>query len=513
MNAAAYLLDNPAKDDHIALLTVSEARTYGELRRTIHLIGEFILRSGGTKRDRVVIIGENSIFWVSAYLGCLQAGCVAVPLAPNTLGPELDYILLSTEPRFLFLQRKYAQRVLPSVRAELTLVLDERGELPALGRSPVVSFQDLLAETRTVAPAYPDVEDQRDLAAIMFTSGSIGAPKGVMVSHRNIIANTASIIDYLGLTANDRVLAVLPFYYCFGTSLLHTHLRVRGSIVMENRFICLDKILTRMQETRCTGLAGVPSHYQILLRHSSLKKMKFPDLRWLQQAGGHLPAVFLRELRECLPETQIFVMYGQTEATARLSYLPPEMLDRKMGSIGKGIPGVRLQVLDETGTSVTPGQVGEIVAQGENIALGYWRDPEASRANFQSGSLRTGDLATVDEDGFIYVVDRAQDFLKCGGNRVSCRRIEAMLLDFDDLVEAAVVGIPDDVLGEAVKAFVTSRSGDPLVGDRLRRFCIKQFPLHLIPKEIVVLDALPKNSAGKVLKAALKPKEQRSAKA
>ena len=177
-----------------------------------------------------------------------------------------------------------------------------------------------------------------------------------MVSHRNIVANTTSIIQYLGLTKEDRIMAVLPFYYCFGTSLLHTHLRVGGSIVIDDRFMFPDKVLNRMQETRCTGFAGVPSHFQILLGRSSLREVRLPSLRCVQQAGGRLAGRFIHELVQALPGAQMFVMYGQTEATARLSYLPPDMLGTKLGSIGKGIPGISLKVLDHEGQPVRPGE-------------------------------------------------------------------------------------------------------------------------------------------------------------
>jgi long-chain acyl-CoA synthetase len=319
------------------------------------------------------------------------------------------------------------------------------------------------------------------------------------------MANTESIIQYLGLTENDRIMTVLPFHYCFGTSLLHTHLRVGGSLVVDSRFMYPEAVLQRMIDTDCTGFAGVPSHFQILLRNSSLPKKQFPHLRYVQQAGGHLAPFFVRELQKALPATQIFVMYGQTEATARLSYLPPEFLDRKLGSIGKGIPGVTLRVLSESGQEVKTGEVGEIVAEGESVTLGYWHAPQETASSFRNGKLYTGDMATVDQEGFIYVVDRAKDFLKCGGKRIACRQIEDQLLECEELLEAAVVGVPDEVLGEAVKAFVVPRASNGNgFKESLNDFCKKHMPPQLIPKEIILLQALPKNSAGKVLKQNLR---------
>jgi len=275
--------------------------------------------------------------------------------------------------------------------------------------------------------------------------------------------------------------------------------------VLDSRFMYPETILQRMIEAECTGFAGVPSHFQILLRNSSLKRKQFPHLRYVQQAGGHLAPFFIRELQKALPTTQVFIMYGQTEATARLSYLDPNALDSKLGSIGKGIPGVTLRVLDESGQEVQTGQVGEIVAEGENVALGYWHVLQGSATSFRDGKLYTGDMATVDQDGFIYVVERAKDFVKCGGRRVSCRQIEDQLLECDELLEAAVVGVPDEVLGEAVKVFVVPRrSNENGLKESLHLFCKKRMSPQLVPKEIIFLQRLPKNSAGKVLKQNLK---------
>jgi acyl-CoA synthetase (AMP-forming)/AMP-acid ligase II len=267
----------------------------------------------------------------------------------------------------------------------------------------------------------------------------------------------------------------------------------------------VETILERLASTECTGFAGVPSHFQILLRSTGLRKHQFPRLRYVQQAGGHLPPAQVDELRAALPHTQVFVMYGQTEATARLSCLPPEFLDAKRGSIGRGIPGVRLRVVNTSGDDVRPGEAGEITAEGDNVAKGYWGQPEESATTFRQGTLHTGDLATIDEDGFIYIVGRSKDFLKCRGERVSCLSIEVRLLECEELSEAAVIGVPDDVLGEAVMAFVVPRgAGGPGLAARVHALCKRRLPIHLVPREIVVLQMLPKNSAGKVMKHELK---------
>jgi acyl-CoA synthetase (AMP-forming)/AMP-acid ligase II len=224
----------------------------------------------------------------------------------------------------------------------------------------------------------------------------------------------------------------------------------------------------------------------------------------VQQAGGKLQVVFIKELMAALPDAQIYVMYGQTEATARLSYLPPDLLENKLGSIGRGIPGVKLSVLNEAGETVKPGEVGEITAWGGNISPGYLEEPDANAEKFHSGYLRTGDLAKVDEDGFIYVVDRKDDFIKCLGHRVSSQEIEANVLQIPDVVSAAAIGVPDDVQGEAIVVFATLRNKTTTTTEDVIAYCRQNLARHMMPKEVIFIDNLPMNAHGKVVKAKLK---------
>jgi len=299
-------------------------------------------------------------------------------------------------------------------------------------------------------------------------------------------------------------MVVLPFYYCYGASLLHTHLRVGATLVISNTFAYPETVLDMMETTQCTGLAGVPSTYQILLRNSSFPKRELPRLRKIQQAGGKLHNALLQELAASRPQAQIYVMYGQTEATARLSYLPPELLQSKIGSIGRGIPGVSLKVLDENGKQIQPGQTGEIVAWGQNISPGYLDDPEASREKFRNGALYTGDLATVDEDGYIYIVDRKSDFIKSFGHRISSYEIESCLLQIPQVVSAAVVGLPDEQAGEQIAAFLVRKTGAALTEQDVLRHCQTRLPRHMLPQSVIFLQALPLNAHGKVLKSELR---------
>lgn len=501
VNVTDYLLESK-EPDRLALQFLSHDISYGRLKSATEVVADYLLRSGASKGDRVVLLGDNSFFWVAAYLGIMRAGLVAVPLPADVSVVDFSDILCSIEARILFAEARAAARLFDHIHG-LQLVTD-RSSPPLPHLAAQTSLPDL--ESQSCMDGFKAlIVSPDDLAALMFTSGSTGKPRGVMVSHGNIIANTDSIIEYLRLTESDRMMTILPFHYCFGASLLHTHLRVGGSLVIDSRFAYPEAVLQRMKDTRCTGFAGVPSHYQILLRRSTLKTKQFPDLRYVQQAGGHLAPAFARELREALPATEIFVMYGQTEATARLAYLPPHLFGKKVGSVGKAIPGVRLTVLNEQGERIQVGEVGEIVAEGANITRGYWDDPVETGRSFHDAKLFTGDLATIDDEGYIFIVDRAKSFLKCGGRRVSTRQLEEMMLELPALQEVAVIGIHDDILGEAVKAFVVPRSSDFAdLESRLLQHCSERMPQEFVPKQIVVLEALPKNSTGKVLKATLK---------
>ena len=363
---------------------------------------------------------------------------------------------------------------------------------------------ELVPETVEFSRAEPDaaveVDLRRALAAIMFTSGSTGEPKGVMVTHQNILSNTADILAYTGISATDRVMTILPFYYCYGTSLLHTHLTAGGSLVLNNRFMFPEKVLDEMEQTACTGLAGVPATFQILLRKTRFTQRKFPALHWLQQAGGKLPNPLIREIRQAVPGVKLFVMYGQTEATARLSCLPPERLDDKPGSIGCGLPHTRLEVLRPDGTPITPGsdEVGEIVASGENITPGYWDDPEETGRFFRNGKLHTGDMARVDADGFLFIVERARDFIKAMGYRVGPKEVEEVLAEMPEVVEATVVGVSDELWGEAIKAFVVTVRPGQITAEDVQSHCLKRLPNYKIPQHVKFMPRLPKLSNGKV---------------
>jgi acyl-coenzyme A synthetase/AMP-(fatty) acid ligase len=277
-----------------------------------------------------------------------------------------------------------------------------------------------------------------------------------------------------------------------------------GTLVLDNRFMYPNVVLDSVVRESVTGFSGVPSTFAILIHRSNFRNMTFPSLRYVTQAGGPMPHDMAFEIMKVVPNAKVYIMYGQTEACARLSYLPPADLTRKQGSIGKGIPGVTLEVLTKKGAMVKPGETGEIVASGRNVMIGYWRKEEDTCQVLRNGKLFTGDLATVDEDGYIYIVGRGKDMIKSGAHRIAPREIEDVILKHPAVLEAAVVGQPDDIMGESICSFVILKDGQHCTGKDILHFCHENLSLYKMPKVIRFVQSFPKTDSGKIKKEELK---------
>ena len=492
-----------ADPDATAVVAGGRSVTYRDLRSNVARWSARLIGSGLAPGDCVVILGDNSLFQVVAYVATIYAGGAAVPLSRFTSAEDLRPQLEASRARWGFVERKYVERLrVASIGNRFERVWVDTG--PDGGDLPAGWQCASALQSPDIDVGPPVARSLDDVAVINFTSGSTGTPLGVMVSHRNLGANTRSIVSYLALTRRDRALLVLPISYCFGASILHSHLAVGGSIVMASGFAYPERVLDQLIAGACTGFYGVPSTYQILLRRSTFSTRRYPDLRYMAQAGGHLAPAFINEIRAAFPSVPFYVMYGQTEATARLSYLAPERLAAKTASIGRSIPGVTLRVLRPDGHPAAVGEVGEIVASGDNITLGYLRDPAATAAHFRDGHLWTGDMAVVDGEGDIFIRDRQRDFIKVGGQRVSSREVEDVIAELADVVEVAVIGLPHDTLGEALAAYVVARPLSGLDGDLVIRHCRSRLGRDREPRRVEFRKELPKNAAGKIVKAALK---------
>ena len=479
--------------------------SYTDFYNKVENLAIFIKKKYNSTGNYFLIFSDNSIFFAISYFAIIGSGNIAVPLHPQTSLDTINFIHTNLNITTIFDKNKYLKKF-SDLGPDNTFIVDHLDEKVG---------NNLIAYDSINQPKENNIFNENflnNVAVIIFTSGSTGTPKGVQLTHKNLISNTESIITYLKLSESDIMMEVLPYSYCYGASWLHTITRVGGTNVLNNRFMFINKMLNELNTTKCTGFAGVPSHFQMILRNSKIKEMKFPHLRFVAQAGGKLANVFIEELIEALPTTTVYIMYGQTEATARLSYLPPEYLKTKLGSIGKGIPNVTLEVLTKEGKPVKKGEIGSLVATGDNVMIGYWNDPEETSKTIINGKLWTGDLGTIDEDGFIYIVDREKQFIKSGGHRISPKEIEDHIAKLKYVIECAVIGVNDDILGEAPKAYVVIKDFDENKKEQYKEEIIshskKELASFKIPKYIEFIKSLPKNTSNKVLVNELKKLNQ-----
>lgn len=494
-----------SRPDAIGLVHGDDRATYAQLAQGANRMAHVLVEAGIRPGDRVGLLAENSRLYLESFFGILKAGAIAVPLNtaadPRALGGSLS----DCEARALIVGSRLAAVGLAAAAepgGPSIVVAPARGDLDAAPASLRAVGLDREAGSQATPPRVP--RTAADRAAIIYTSGSTGRPKGATLRHGNIEANTASIVSYLGLSGADSMLVVLPFFYVYGQSLLTTHVAVGGRLVIENRFLFPAAALDTLEREETTGFAGVPSTFAILLHKTNLASRRLPALRYVTQAGGAMAPALTRELLAALPHARLFVMYGATEASARLAYLDPAELPRRVGSIGRAIPGVELRVLRNDGTEADVDEVGEIVARGPNIMEGYWNDPEETARVLDADGYHTGDLARRDADGFLWVVGRSRDMIKAGAHRISPKEIEDVLLEHPAVHEAAVVGVPDEILGEAIEAHVVARPGASLAAHELEEHSRGRLPAYKVPRAIVLRDALPKSAAGKILKDRLR---------
>jgi acyl-CoA synthetase (AMP-forming)/AMP-acid ligase II len=484
MNAFDYFFEHTSHLEK-EFLVGKEEITYKDLYSSCIHLSDWLKGQVG-QNQHILLLSINNLFFLKTYLAIIKSGNICIPLDPGIEKENFIYIYDLTQPKLIFLTRDVEKHL--ELNTDISVFPD--------------ALSEIMPDNSKTDKTYQTFDRER-CAEIIFTSGSTGKPKGVMISHKNLIANTLSIIKYLQLKANDRMLVVLPFYYCYGLSLLHTHLRIGGSIVFYNSFIFLGGVLKSLVDYKCTSFAGVPSHFQILLRKSdSFKQTKFPDLKFVTQAGGKLAPIFIDEFREAHPEIKFIVMYGQTEATARLSWLPPEIYERRKGSMGKGIPDVELRVVNENGENIKPGETGEVIARGDNIMMGYFADDEGTKNAIRNGWLYTGDLGTVDEDGYIYLTARSKEIIKVRGKRISPKEIEAVILAMPEVIDCTIEGVEDDIEGEMLKATVTVRKDciASVTKDRLIQHCSQHLAMFKVPQVYEFKDSLTISPTGKKIK-------------
>lgn len=484
------------RPDAEAVVHRSRRVSYGQLWHDVCALATFMKERGLRPGDRVAILLENSPEYIAAYYGALMAGGVAVALNTAAKARDLANWLTHSGASWLIADATHPELGEISGAADLKLSFIYVGGAGPMAKN-ASDWDDIIGN----AVHLPDplcAFAQDSVAAIIYTSGTTGRPKGVTLSHRNLVSNVDSILAYLELTCGDRCLNILPFYYSYGASVLHTHLAVGATLVLEGSMVYLHNVMTQMQVERITGFYGVPSTYALILSRTKLSNYDLRSLRYMTQAGGPMAPVHIKRLREEIPHVRFIVMYGQTEATARLSYLPAEMLERKLGSAGIPIPNVQLEIRDEQGNQVPRGTVGEIYAYGPNIMNGYWRDPTATGEVIKEGWLKTGDIAYMDDDGYIFIQGRESDIIKSGGHRIAPNDIEEAIAELAGVSEVAVIGVDDEILGQTIKAIIVLRPGADVTAMAVKAHCLRRLPVYKIPKFIEFKDNLPRTASGKI---------------
>ena len=477
------------------------------------------LRCAGLERgDRIGIYLDPSVPQVLSIFGASQAGGVFVPINALLFPDQVAHIakdcgmkgLITTKAKLASLAE-----VLPQISSLKFAVVTSEGEAPDT-RLPLHVFEELCQ--LAPPPDWRETSISKDLAAILYTSGSTGKPKGVMLSHANVMAGSTIVSTYLEIAPAERILAVLPFSFDAGLNQLMTAFQQGATLVLIN-FVFAREVVQLLLKERISGLAGVPTLWSLLAQPSSgLQKQPFTHLRYITNTGGAMPQSVLAVLRKALPTTRIFLMYGLTEAF-RSTYLPPEELDRRPTSMGKAIPDTEILVINEKGNLCKPGEVGELVHRGPTVSLGYWGRREDTNRVLRPNPLLSrelgdcervcysGDLVKMDEDGFLYFVGRRDTMIKSSGFRISPTEIEEALYSSGKLRGVAVIGIPDEVLGQAIKAFVVPRDGLELDTEALLGHCREKLPRYMVPKTVEFLSELPKTTSGKVDYPALRRRE------
>ncbi|WP_119255324.1 class I adenylate-forming enzyme family protein [Shinella zoogloeoides] len=489
MRIEQYLRQSAARDGAKTAIVAGDLRLSYDRFLDLSARMATTLRAGGVARgDRVLILLDNGWQAAVAVLATWLAGAVICPVNPSTKAPRLSQIAADCTPALVITEARL-ERLVAGV-AELA-------DTPRLATGEAGSFEAGLNAAPLPAEDLPD----SDLATLIYTSGSTGVPKGVMLAHDNMDAAARSIAFYLENTAADTLLVVLPMSFGYGLNQLVTAMLTGATLVIEKSFAFPQAVFERIRDERVTGFALVPAMAAMMMQARDLDPALFTSLRYITSAAAPLPPAHLDWLRAFLPHVRVFCMYGQTECT-RIAYLPPGEIDARRSSVGIAIPGVRTEVVDEAGVAVPPGTVGELVVTGANVMRGYWRNEAATRKTLRpdprTGAMRlhTGDLFTADADGYLTFVSRTDDIIKSRGEKVAPKAVEDVLHRMPGIAEALVVGVPHDVLGQAVKALVVA-SDTALTERDVMRFCAQNLEDHMVPKIIEFRQSLPRTDSGK----------------
>ncbi len=489
--------------DKTALVAGDRRLTYHELDGMALAIAGNLCASGLERGDRAVVYLENSVEQVAAIFGILRAGGCIVVVNPTTQVERLTFIIGHSETRFVFApadKQEIVNRALQDTAFPVETIWV--GGVPdgCNGRG----FDEYLAGLPS--QDLPRLIDE-DLASIIYTSGSTGKPKGVTHLHRTIDVAVDSIIEYLENSEDDVVLNHLPLSSSYGLLQLIVTFKTGARLVLEKGIGYPFEVIRKIRDEGVTGMAGAPTVWAILLRLEGVKAEDVRSLRYITNAAAAMPANFIQRLRAMFPHTKIFLMHGLTECL-RTTYLPPDQIEVRPTSVGRGMPNVELWVQDKQGRRLPPGEPGEMVVRGSNVMVGYWRDPVATANMILPGIhpweriLRTGDLFSMDEEGYFYFVARSDELIKCRGEKVSPIEVEDVIYGLPAVLEARVIGVPDQVLGQAVRAEIVLKDGQELAAIEVKQHCRQHLEDFKVPSQVEFVKTLPKTQGGKIKRTA-----------
>jgi long-chain acyl-CoA synthetase len=496
-------LNATIRPDHPAICTNQGRVSYAHFERFAAALADGFRRSGVCTGDRIAMALPNSAEAAIAIYGILRAGAVLVPLNPSIKTEKLSRVLADCEAT-----------VLVCGSAMLTTAREASRKVPNLRVVVAEGPTDFTYGTTVPSSLLTHGADQGghvtevDLAAIIYTSGSTGAPKGVMLTHRNMTFAVSSIASYLELNEDDRIISVLPLSFDYGLYQIFLAVSVGATLFLEPGIRYPGTLMSLMTQHRVTGLPGVPTLFQGLLGLPGVGDHRWPDLRFVTSTGAILPRSTSSALRRVFPHARLYSMYGLTECK-RATFLPPDELEKRPDSVGIPIPGTEAWVENARGLRCKPEEIGELMVRGPHVMQGYWNDPAGTASRLRPGrwawerTLATGDLFRCDDEGFLYFVGRKDEIIKSRGMKVAPREIEDVLLSAPGVLEAAVVGVDDAILGQAVYAHVTPQEGQTLEERLLRRHCAERLEDYLVPKKIIVHKLLPRTANGKVDRRAL----------
>jgi amino acid adenylation domain-containing protein len=497
-----YLTGNARRrSDKIALVAGGRRLSFSELDQLSDRVAAGLRKGGVQRGDRVLVFMDNCWKAVVSIFAVLKAGAVFSPINPSTKADKLAFVAGNCRAAAILTQARLMPVVTEALQACPSLVLTMvatggKGETP----KGCVSFEEACA---TPCEALPRGGINLDLAMLIYTSGSTGFPKGVMMTHQNIDAAATSITTYLENTPDDVIMAVLPISFDYGLYQVLMAVKLGATLVLEKSFAFPQAILNRIKDERVTGFPLVPTMAALLLQMRDLQPGQFPTLRYITNTAAALPPAHIARLQELFPTTTLFSMYGLTECK-RCTYLPPAQLKTRPGSVGIAIPGTEAYVVDDQGQKLPFGSTGELVIRGPHVMKGYWENPKATQQALRPGSLPqemvlyTGDLFRTDDEGFLYFVGRKDDIIKTRGEKVSPKEVENVLYALAGVQEAAVVGVPDPVLGFAIKAVVALDAGTTLTAADVIRHCARNLEDFMVPKIVEFRDRLPKSENGKI---------------